>query len=222
MTESRLPTLYSFRRCPYAMRARMALAAAGIAVELREILLSRKPAQMLRLSPKGTVPVLELSNGVVLDESLDLMRWALQQNDPLCWLQTPPQLAQSLLLIADNDQRFKPLLDRYKYYVRHPELSQQEHRAQACAQLAQWELRLQGSQGGLCGAQMSIADVAIFPFVRQFSAVEPEWWSQRPFPALAHWLDTWTDSELFRRVMLKRPLWKDGQPAEIVRWDACE
>ncbi len=207
-----LPILYSFRRCPYAIRARLALAVAGLRVEWREILLRDKPAEMLSISPKGTVPVLQCHDGTVIDESLDLMVWALQQNDPANWLPPvdSPQDLQTQALIADNDGAFKHWLDRYKYHSRHPERSQLDYRRQAEVLLKDWESRLQKHGGGLCDRQRGLADAAIFPFLRQFSGVEPVWWSTAPFPALRAWLQDWLNSALFRRVMRKQPPWQSG------------
>lgn len=140
MTPNPLPTLYSFRRCPYAMRARLALMAAGIAVELREVVLKDKPPCLLAASPKGTVPVLITAGGEVIDESRDIMLWALGQHDPLNWLQG--DRAAMMALVDACDDGFKPWLDRYKYHDRHPEHPQAYYREQAEAYLVQWEQRL--------------------------------------------------------------------------------
>ena len=196
------PLLYSFRRCPYAIRARMALAAAEVEVEQREVKLSDKPPEMLALSAKGTVPVLRLANGEVLDESLQIMRWALGQNDPQRWLENCN--ADTEALIAANDGEFKYWLDRYKYHVRHPEQSQQEYRQRADAFLSRIENGLEHHGGHLANTGAGLADVAIFPFVRQFAGVEPEWWAQSPYPAVRSWLDGWRKSALFTQVMAKR------------------
>lgn len=156
-----LPVLYSFRRCPYAMRARLAIRHAMIKVELREIELRSKPTQMLAASPKGTVPVLVLADGAVIDESLDIMRWALQQNDPGEWLQVNDFEA----LIQTNDSSFKYNLDRYKYADRYPEYPAGFYRQQGELFLAELERRLMRTQY-LCGSYFSIADAAIAPFIR--------------------------------------------------------
>lgn len=204
------PVLYSFRRCPYAIRARMALAAAGVTVELREVLLKDKPAAMLEASPKGTVPVLVVPDGAVIDESVAVMRWALGRDDPEQWLAGPASDTREL--IAQNDGPFKQWLDRYKYHVRHPEGSQTDYRQQAETILAAWESRLIGQGGFLTGASARLADVALFPFVRQFAGVEPSWWAQRPWPALHAWLQGWTEHSRFAAVMRKCPPWQPGQP----------
>lgn len=198
-----LPILYSYRRCPYAMRARMALRQAGIAVEIREIALRDKPREMLAVSPKGTVPVLVLPDGTVIDESLDIMRWALRQHDPDGWLHDE---ARSLALIADNDGAFKAALDRYKYAGRYPEHPSAFWRAKGEDYLQTLERHLR-VQDGLLGPAASIADVAIFPFVRQFSMVDADWFERAPYPALRRWLERWLGSPLFLDIMQKHPPW---------------
>ena len=168
------PILYSYRRCPYAMRARMALKYANISLETREISLREKPAHMLRVSPKGTVPVLVLPNGEVIEQSLEIMHWALKQprvNADLNngWLNVDLAIAQSL--IAQNDGDFKSALDRYKYPERYPEKSQVEYRAQGEMFLQRLEGLLQ-THDYLLANHVSLADIAIFPFIRQFAAVD--------------------------------------------------
>jgi UPF0176 protein len=204
-----LPVLYSFRRCPYAMRARLALHVAGVAVELREVSLKAKPAAMLALSPKGTVPVLQLPDGRVLEQSLDIMVWALAQSDPEGWLaQGAPDEAQAL--IARNDGPFKSLLDRYKYASRHPEYTAEQYRQQAVdLHLGPLNDRLRVSPW-LLGDGPSLADAALFPFVRQFAGVDAAWWAQAPLPALRTWLNRWVGNPLFEAVMEKHPLWEAG------------
>ncbi len=211
-----LPVLYSFRRCPYAIRARMALAASGTVVVLREVRLRDKPAAMLALLPKGTVPVLQRPDGGVLDESLAIMRWALHRNDPQQWLGGDAQASE--VLIQDNDERFKPLLDRYKYSVRYPEQSQQDHRMQAETVLRQWEGQLTRFTGGLTCAQPRLADVALFPFVRQFAGVEPAWWDSAPYPQLQAWLGRWARSSVFERVMLNVAPWHAAAAPVTIDW----
>ncbi|MGY1490489.1 glutathione S-transferase [Methylobacillus pratensis] len=200
------PILYSYRRCPYAMRARMALHYAGIAVDIREIALKAKPAHMLQVSPKGTVPVLVLPDGAVIDESLDIMRWALQQHDPEDWLGNPALLARAESLIAENDGAFKRALDRYKYAIRFPEQPPEAYRGQGEAFLQQLESRLQ-QQSYLLGDHAGLADVAIFPFVRQFSMVDPAWFEAAPYPRLRAWLQAWLASVRFAAVMQKYPVY---------------
>ena len=184
------PVLYSFRRCPYAIRARLALAAAGVPVAHREVSLQHKPAALLAISPKGTVPVLQLADGRVLDESLDIMCWALAGNDPRAWLTAAPRPEQDAL-IRRNDADFKPQLDRYKYASRHPQRTQAEWREEAVSGLlADLEARL-ARMPALCGPRASLADVALFPFVRQFAGVEADALGPTSLPHLRRWLDGW-------------------------------
>jgi glutathione S-transferase len=199
-----LPVLYSYRRCPYAMRARMALRYAAIDVDIREIVLREKPRQLLEVSPKGTVPVLVLADGMVIDESLDIMRWALRQHDPEGWLQ---EETRSLGLIADNDGPFKAALDRYKYADRYPQQPVAVWRAMGETFLQRLENHLQ-QQPGLLGPATAIADVAIFPFVRQFAMVDTCWFATAPYPALRGWLERWLASALFLEIMQKYPPWR--------------
>ncbi|MDU9390248.1 glutathione S-transferase [Pseudomonas sp. zfem002] len=191
--------LYSFRRCPYAMRARLALRYAGVALRIEEVSLKAKPAEMLALSPKGTVPVLDLG-GRVLEESLEIMRWALEQNDPQDWrLQGDVRIDE---LIARNDGEFKVHLNHYKYAERYPEHSREHYRQQAEGILADLERRL-GAQRYLLAEHPSLADAALMPFIRQFAGVEPQWFAEAPYPRLRAWLQGWLDSELFRAIMAR-------------------
>ena len=207
-TKQTLPILYSFRRCPYAMRARLAIAYAEVAVELREVELRNKPQAMLLISPKATVPVLQLEDGKVLDESLDIMLWALQQNDPEHWLRAA-SLDHAQALIRGNDESFKYYLDRYKYADRYPAYSELYYRQQGELFLADLESLLTQSVF-LCGEQFSLADAAILPFIRQFCAVDPAWFKVSPYPALRQWLSHFLASSLFERVMTKYPYWQTG------------
>ncbi|WP_363317841.1 glutathione S-transferase [uncultured Amphritea sp.] len=213
------PILYSFRRCPYAMRARLAIASSGISVELREVALKDKPAEMLQASPKGTVPVLVLpasseKEGQVIDESRDIMRWALRLNDPDNWLcaDDPDRLWQGEALIQENDAVFKQHLDRYKYFERYPDHPQHYYREQCEVTLVKLERLLQ-QHAYLTGEQRRLADIAIFPFIRQFAHVDREWFYNAPYPALQSWLDQHLNSELFIRVMQKSSPWQSiSQP----------
>ena len=189
------------------MRARLALVVSGVGYELREVSLKNKPADMLAASPKGTVPVLVLPNGQVIDESLDIMRWALAQNDPSEWLR--PDMDVILSFIAVNDGTFKRALDRYKYPNRYPLESGGDAQAFALAQRLEAESWLQTleprlSQGWLCGPQASLADMAILPFVRQFAHTDATWFAAQPWPQLQAWLAKFEASALFESVMLKQ------------------
>ena len=201
--------LYSFRRCPYAMRARMALIIGGPPVELREIVLRDKPAAMIAASLKGTVPVMVLPGGSVIDESLDIMRWALARQDPEGWLN-----GDDSELIARNDGPFKHHLDRYKYVSRYGS-DPLEHRGAALKILEGLETRLERA-AYLAGEERTLADIAIFPFVRQFAAVEPEWFATQPVPMVRRWLGRLTGSPLFARAMLRVPPWREGDAAILL------
>lgn len=196
-------TLYSFRRCPYAMRARMALRYAGVPVEIVEVSLKDKPAQMLALSPKGTVPVLN-ADGVVIDESLQIMRWALAQNDPDDWLLAGDSFAALWMekLIEGNDQIFKSALNRYKYAERYPEQPMEAYRAEGAVFLHKLDELLEG-RDYLLADHPSLADIALLPFVRQFAHVDREWFAQTPYVRLQVWLQRFLESELFTSVMKK-------------------
>lgn len=200
------PILYSYRRCPYAMRARMAIWAANIQVEVREISLREKPAHLLQISPKGTVPVLQLPDGAVLEQSLDIMQWALAQNDPQGWLNAAPEAVNALITINDGD--FKKALDRYKYPDRYPEHTQAFYCEQGEHFLQRLEAALE-QHDYLLGDKPSMADVAIFPFIRQFAAVDADWFVISPYPRLRTWLERWLESPLFVKVMQKFPTYTE-------------
>jgi len=192
-------TLYSFRRCPYAMRARMALRYSGVPVEIVEVSLKAKPAQMLAISPKGTVPVLD-AGGQVIDESLEIMRWALAQNDPDDWLLSgDSRIAE---LIEANDQVFKVHLNRYKYAERYPEQPMEVYRAEGALFLQQLDELLEG-RDYLLTEHPSLADIALLPFVRQFAHVDRDWFAQTPYVRLQAWLQRFLESELFTGIMKK-------------------
>ena len=221
-----LPVLYTFRRCPYAMRARLAIAVSGVQLEQREVVLRNKPAKMLAASPKGTVPVLLLPGGEAIEQSLDIMLWALRLNDPQQWL-TPngAALEDMLALVAGNDGAFKQSLDRYKYPNRYADESAREsteksadssasetkafavtHRTQCATWLEGLEARLAG--GWLCGPNASLADMALLPFVRQFAHTDANWFASQPWPRLQAWLAAFKTSALYLAVMEKHPPWQ--------------
>ena len=181
----------------------MALAYCGIEVELREVKLNNLPSAMLALSPKGTVPVLDLGDGQVLEESMDIIDWALAQNDPEDWLRSENAL------IVENDESFKPKLDRYKYADRYPEKSQQEYREMAIPYLQKLNSQLRNS-AYLIDDGISKVDIAIMPFIRQFAGVDPLWFAGCEFEALRDWLQNFLQSALFQKVMPKFPIWKPG------------
>ena len=195
------PILYSFRRCPYAMRARMSLLKSGVEVELREVILRDRPEHMMEISPKGTVPVLLLPDGTVIEESLDIMLWRLDES----WL-----AGDWKDLIDVNDGDFKYHLDRYKYNNRYENvLSSEEHREHAVSILGTYEERL-SKQAYLCGDSISLADIALSPFVRQFANTDRTWFDQLPLPYLLKWLEGILESNLFKACMVKHKQWQEG------------
>ena len=208
------PILYSFRRCPYAIRTRMSLAYSQIRYELREVVLRDKPQAMLEKSPKGTVPVLVLPNDKVIDESRDIMLWALEHHDPDDWYSA--QLASEITQLIDiNDQKFKANLDRYKYFERYPEFSQQEYRASGGEFLSKLE-DLLNKNHYLFRDTLCLADVAIFPFIRQFAHVDFDWFLQSSYQALVNWEQRMENHELFKQVMKKYKPWQEGEQPCLV------
>lgn len=211
-----LPVLYTFRRCPYAMRARLAIVAAGVQVEVRELVLRAKPAHMLEISPKGTVPVLWLPDGTVIDESLDVMRWAVAQNCPSNWLVlNAEQQQQCDEWIALLDGEFKRNLDRYKYPHRYNTemytCDPLEHRAVCERILARWNAVLEQTGSCLFGRQPSFADYAILPFVRQFRIADEAWFDAvAGYDALKQWLSAFLGSNVLEQAMVKYSPWQPG------------
>jgi len=208
-----LPVLYSFRRCPYAMRARLAIAIAGADIELREVVLKDKPAEMLEASPKATVPVLVKTNGKVLEESLDIMLWAVEHH--AIWQSLDEQQRkQAFILIEENDVSFKQALDRYKYADRYPEHSKQYYRQQGEQCLAKLEQRL-NQQIGLMSDSLTLVDYALLPFVRQFALVDWDWFIETDYPKLQNWLNGFLQSDLFEQIMQKYPQWQAGDEVTV-------
>lgn len=204
------PILYSFRRCPFAMRGRMGLYAAGLNPEVREIILRAKPAHMLEISPKGTVPVLWLEDGSIIDESLDVMLYALGKSDPRNWLKNKKE---ALDLISENDSSFKQALDRYKYPNRYEDeenFADTNWRKEGEKFLQKLEDRLTQNTY-LFGDTPELADHAIFPFIRQFRMPDKEWFdNEAPYPRLREWLNTMIESDIFKAIMPKLKLWEPG------------
>jgi glutathione S-transferase len=207
MTE--LPILYSFRRCPYAMRARMAVAVSGVKVELREVVLRDKPQELVEASPKATVPVLVLPDATVIEESLDIMRCALGQFDPEGWLASDDQS-----LIEQNDGPFKAALDRYKYPHRYELADGTAHRDMGLVILRDLDARVR-EHSFLGGEQRGLTDIAIFPFIRQYAATDQAWFDAQPLPALHRWLSDLLTSDLFANVMHRYPRWQAGDEPTI-------
>ena len=200
-----LPILYSFRRCPYAMRARLAIHSAGIQCELREILLRDKAPEFLDTSPKGTVPVVVADT--VIEESHDVMIWALQQNDPEGWLDMPDA---GYALLDTVIGPFKTALDRYKYQNRHGS-DIEEERSKASFLLSELNTQL-GGKPYLFGDTPTLADMGILPFVRQFANTDRAWFDAQPWPNLIRWLDAFLVSDRFAAIMGKYPKWQNGDP----------
>ena len=207
-----MPILYSFRRCPYAMRARMALYYSKINYEHREILLRNRPEKLYQLSPKGTVPVLELPSGDVIDESFDIMKWALSMNDPEMWFDKNKE--EQLNLIKLNDNKFKKWLDKYKYHVRFPEYPLEYYRKECEKILDIYEYRLK-DKSFFFGTTISLADVAIMPFIRQFSNVDIGYFNNR-FTFLSNWKLSLTSLEIFSKMMNKFEVWEEDKNGESI------
>lgn len=191
------------------MRGRMGLSVSDVSYEHREVLLRDKPAAMLEASPKGTVPVFITNDGDIIDESLDVLIWALGQSDPKGWLDC--DMAAAEVLIAANDGPFKHHLDRYKYASRYKDDASRgdvdlDHRAAAEDHIDQLETCLDGAEF-LLGASQTIADIAIFPFIRQFANTDREWWDSASYPHVRAWLTRHTESALFKSIMKKHPVW---------------
>lgn len=205
------PILYSFRRCPYAMRARLAISVAGVSCDLREIMLRDKAADFLATSPSGTVPCLKTETAVI-DESLDIMIWALRQNDPEGWLEMP---ATARVLIQTADGPFKTALDHTKYTNRYADVDSHLEREYAALFLRKLNKMLH-RQPWLYGASPCLADMAILPFVRQFAGIDRAWFAAQHWPHLRRWLDDFLASDRFTSIMSKYPKWQPGD--EITRF----
>lgn len=203
-----LPVLYSFRRCPYAIRARLAINVSNTKVELREIKLSDKPKELTACSPKGTVPVLQLTDGTIIDESKDIMLWALKENDPNNWLVSGTiEKQETNRLIDINDNEFKQYLDHYKYADRFPEQTMEYYRQQGEVFLQSLEKKLNETKY-LISDTISLADMAIFPFIRQFAYVDKDWFDQTDYKKLQAWLNYFLNTSIFKKTMEKQPVWE--------------
>ncbi|MDD7804930.1 MAG: glutathione S-transferase [Endozoicomonas sp. (ex Botrylloides leachii)] len=218
MGASKIPVFYSFRRCPYAIRARLAISYSGMTVALREVVLRDKPKELITASSKATVPVLLLEDGSVIDESLDIMLWALQQHDPNHWGAFDSGSGESL--IAENDTSFKYWLDRYKYADRHPEFSRLYYRQQ-CQHLLEKLESVLAKTPFLQGKHFGITDAAILPFIRQFAHVDKTWFAQSGYHNIKRWLYDFMQSALFLSVMNKYPQWQLGDKPIYFPQNAC-
>lgn len=212
-----LPVLYSLRNCPYAMRGRMAIYKSKASVVLRDIVLNNKPDEMIKYSPKATVPVLVLPNGDVIDESLDVMLWALKASDPdnLLLSENPENLQVMLSLIQQFDTEFKSALEAYKCAKRYRETNIAECRVVCERYIKILEDEL-AKQSYIMGEKESLADIAILPFIRQFGRVERQWYLESPYPNLRQWLNNYLQCVMFSKVMTKHPLWETNQTPLIM------
>ncbi len=212
---NKLPILYTFRRCPYAMRARLAIAVSGQKVELREVVFREKPEHMLEVSPKGTVPIIVDINGRVYEESRDVMDWVLAHNDPQDWLSPEVGTVEGMQTLADEaDGPFKEALDRFKYPEHYEDNDPLAEREKASAFLRKLDARL-GDQQYLFGSHMTYADAAILPFVRQFANVERDWFDGEDWPHLKRWLEAFLASQQFEHIMDKYPQWHEGNEVTV-------
>ena len=211
--KNNLPILYSFRRCPYAMRARMAIHISSQKCEIREVLLRDKPPSMLEYSSKGTVPVLVLQSGEVIDESLDVIEWALNLNDPDNW-QRSKDNEKTKELIKINDGEFKYHLDRYKYSKRYDNEDPEFHRKKCLSFIEKVNSELQNSKY-IFDDEISYIDISLLPFIRQFRIADNEWFDELPYENVKSWLSNFLNSELLRSIMSKYDLWKEGDEVTI-------
>jgi len=212
-SKNNLPILYSFRRCPYAMRARMAIHISDQRCELREVLLRDKPPSMLQYSAKGTVPVLILQDGKVIDESLDVIDWALNLNDPDDW-QRSKDTKKTKELIKINDGEFKYHLDRYKYSKRYDNEDPEFHRKKCLKFIESINNELNNSEY-IFDDNISYADIVLLPFIRQFRIADIEWFDSLPYDNLKKWLSSFLDSSLLNSIMKKYDLWKEGDKSIV-------
>ena len=212
-SKNNLPILYSFRRCPYAMRARMAIHISDQRCELREVLLRDKPPSMLQYSAKGTVPVLILQDGKVIDESLDVIDWALNLNDPDDW-QRSKDKEKTKELIKINDGEFKYHLDRYKYSKRYDNEDPEFHRKKCLKFIESINNELNNSEY-IFDDNISYADIVLLPFIRQFRIADIEWFDSLPYDNLKKWLSSFLNSSLLNSIMKKYDLWKEGDKSIV-------
>ena len=207
-TNFKYPILYTFRRCPYAMRARFAIRSSQIIVEVREIKLQEKPSEFLKSSLKGTVPILIKKSGEVLEESLDIINWALNTNDPDKWLAKGKLESHEIAkLLDDLENKFKPNLDKYKYPNRFSGVDQFLYRNKNLCFLEKLNSQLEKNKSLNC-EHLTLLDYAIFPFVRQFRNVDQEWFEKLNFIFLNKWINQIIDSQDFSSIMKKFKKWE--------------
>ena len=225
--DANLPILYSLQHCPFAMRARLGILLAQQSVLIRAVVTKNKPEEMLAVSPKGTVPVLVISHpegtakncpdATIIDESVDIMLWALRLSDPQNILQTedPKKLEAMLALIWRNDKQFKPDLEVYKLARRFHKNSEVADRQRCEAFVAELEKTLEKTNYFM-GDQPSLVDYALLPFIRQFARVDRKWYLQSPYPKLRDWLNRHLQTPLFTKAMAKYPLWLDSHESFLL------
>ena len=205
------PILYSFRRCPYAMRARLAIKASGIIVEIREVELKNKPKEFLGISPKATVPIVCISSKQIIEESLDIMEWALKINDPLKLLKYEKLNRIEIHNILNKlENEFKQNLDRYKYSSRFDLPNPKLYRDKNLQTLNEFNNLLQNNKG-ICSSHLSLLDYAVFPFIRQFRNVNSVWFDSLELKFLQTWLYELIDSDEFSSIMKKYEIWNPNQ-----------
>ncbi|MFL2983182.1 MAG: glutathione S-transferase N-terminal domain-containing protein [Candidatus Neomarinimicrobiota bacterium] len=209
------PILYTFRRCPYAMRARMALAYGKIPYLHREILLKNRPKNLYDISLKGTVPVLLLEDGFVLDESIEIMRWVLKESDVDEWYLDKKDVQDQLIDL--NDMDFKKKLDKYKYHIRYPEFQFEKYRDDVSEYLFSYDNILH-SQSYLSGNQLRFVDIALMPFIRQCAHVDLDWFNNQ-FKYLSKWLAILKKSKLFKIIMQKHDIWDEKSKGVLIKWN---
>lgn len=210
-----IPVLYSARNCPFCMRARMALAVSGVVVELREVDLKNKPAALLEISPKASVPVLVLQDGKVIDQSLDIVHFALRHDDPLNWLRFEAPQAEVAALISQNDERFIKALIRLKYPERLANESNDiDWDKEAKDFLNVLEEKL-SQRRYLASDNTSLPDIAIVPFVLQYSEKKPGVINEKDYKKLSFWLEGYKHSDLYRHTMVEYPVWQPGTAPQI-------
>jgi glutathione S-transferase len=214
MISEALPILYTFRRCPYAMRTRMALLYSGIPVEIREVKLSNKPKSLLEISPKGTVPVLVLKDKVI-DESLEIIKYALSVNDPKSWIPKNKEIPWKMIETVNKNGELNELISKYKYFEKYPEKSQQEHREALEESLQSFETLL-NKTNFLISDEITIVDICLFPFIRQLAKVDRKWFS-KTFLKMDSWLAFFENSELFNNVMKNYKPWKEFDEIIILK-----
>ncbi len=217
MTTASYPILYGFRRCPYVIRTRMTLAYSGISYILREIELKNRPKAMLDITSKGTVPVIQFPDGRVIDNSIGIVYYALGVNDPDGWNDFQPQEQEKARqLIIRYDTEFVPLLNKYKYFERHPEQTQEAYRENIETVFLTDMNTVLGTQGYLMSDRISVADVAIFPLMRQFAHADKEWFFASSYTHIIRWLESFLENPVFIQVMKKHPVWQEGEEGILI------